>query len=300
MEAESNVKKTDFICVGAPKCGTTWIYKCLEEHPQICMGKPKEIHFFNKYHGNESTNEPWHYPEGMGAYFKHFDHCKPGSIIGEIGPKYLYSDEACTLIKQHFPEVKIFMCLRHPADRAYSHYNHLKSKGVIKDEKFEDMLDHPDILNWSLYADHVERYTNHFSKEKIRVLFYDDLKKDPSNFMLNIYDFTGVDCDYVPANLNIKVNSAQTRFSKSKKGIMRYLQKIYITTRKIPVIGTVVKFFRKKNVQVSLEKGINQITSQEKNKYELDHDTRARITEKYFRSDIEKLKKILPEAGINW
>ncbi len=37
--------KIDFIGVGAPKCGTTWVAQCLSEHPQICLSKPKEINF---------------------------------------------------------------------------------------------------------------------------------------------------------------------------------------------------------------------------------------------------------------
>ena len=300
MESGITNKKTDFICVGAPKCGTTWIYKCLEEHPAICMGKPKEIHFFNKYHGNESTNEPWHYVEGMDTYFEHFKHCEPNSIVGEIGPKYLYSDEACTLIKQHFPEAKIFMCLRHPADRAFSHYNHLKSKGVIRDKKFEDMLDHPDIINWSLYAVNVQRYVNQFTKEKIRIFFYDDLKKDPSEFIQRIYEFIGVNSEYVPANLNIKVNSARTRFSKSKKNIMTKIYILYNFGKKIPVIKNAINCLRKKNIQISLEEKVDQVTNKEKISYELDPETKIRITEKYFREDIEKLKRLLPEAEINW
>jgi len=36
-----------FICVGAKKCGTTWLSEALREHPDIFVSNPKEIGFFS-------------------------------------------------------------------------------------------------------------------------------------------------------------------------------------------------------------------------------------------------------------
>ena len=38
--------KPDFIAIGPPKTGTTWIYRNLELHPQVWMPPDKEIRFF--------------------------------------------------------------------------------------------------------------------------------------------------------------------------------------------------------------------------------------------------------------
>lgn len=38
----------DFLCIGAPKCGTTWLYKRLAAHPQIWLPPVKELRYFNK------------------------------------------------------------------------------------------------------------------------------------------------------------------------------------------------------------------------------------------------------------
>ncbi len=35
----------DFICAGAQKCGTTWLYVQLSQHPQVFM-PGKELNFF--------------------------------------------------------------------------------------------------------------------------------------------------------------------------------------------------------------------------------------------------------------
>ncbi len=37
----------DFVYVGAPRCGSTWLAAVLEEHPDVWIPHNKEIHFFN-------------------------------------------------------------------------------------------------------------------------------------------------------------------------------------------------------------------------------------------------------------
>ena len=50
MNQKNRNFKVDFIGIGAPRCGTTWIAKCLSEHPQICLSSVKETDFFGKYY----------------------------------------------------------------------------------------------------------------------------------------------------------------------------------------------------------------------------------------------------------
>ena len=59
--------KPDFIGIGPPKTGTTWIYKNLSGHPQVKMPPDKEIRYFWERHfvGNLNlrerlTSEHWH------------------------------------------------------------------------------------------------------------------------------------------------------------------------------------------------------------------------------------------------
>jgi hypothetical protein len=37
----------DFICIGAPKSGTTWLYRNLNTHPSIWIPAVKELHYFD-------------------------------------------------------------------------------------------------------------------------------------------------------------------------------------------------------------------------------------------------------------
>lgn len=59
--------KPDFIGIGPPKTGTTWIYENLKNHPQVVMPPDKEIRFFweRVFLGNLSlrqrlTSDHWH------------------------------------------------------------------------------------------------------------------------------------------------------------------------------------------------------------------------------------------------
>ena len=42
-----NKNKIDFFLVGAARCGTTFLYNCLESNPNIFLPKVKEPNFFS-------------------------------------------------------------------------------------------------------------------------------------------------------------------------------------------------------------------------------------------------------------
>ena len=38
----------DFLGIGAPRAGTTWLWTVLRQHPQIWMPPRKELHYFDR------------------------------------------------------------------------------------------------------------------------------------------------------------------------------------------------------------------------------------------------------------
>jgi len=42
---ERREKTVDFISIGAPRCGITWLANCLRAHPDLCLSEPKEIKY---------------------------------------------------------------------------------------------------------------------------------------------------------------------------------------------------------------------------------------------------------------
>lgn len=200
-----------FIGLGAQKSGTSWVYACLYEHPEICT-PIKEIHFFSRER----------FSEGKEWYESHFKNCKTGLKKGEFSTSYLYSKEAPGRIRALYPDAALIAILRNPIDRAYSQYTNAIKAGEIKASmtaeeyfKFE-----PSSLLQGKYTEQLERYYAHFPKNQVHVLIYEDSKKNPSAFIKRIYEFIGVDTTFVPSMLMREVNVARIPRTHHVDGFM--------------------------------------------------------------------------------
>ena len=107
----------NFIGIGAPKAGTTWLFNCLQEHPQVFVAPVKETKFFDDENIEGRILE----------YEAHFRGAEGAIAVGEISTRYLSSNRgAAERIHRYLPEVRLFVSLRNPSDQAYSHYWHLR------------------------------------------------------------------------------------------------------------------------------------------------------------------------------
>jgi len=145
----------DFLCVGAQKAGTSWLYANLRRHPKIVMRR-KEIHYFDKpYYMNKPLPSRmmdhrfrvafvrsftrhwrrltpmqimWNMRYFFGArsdewYASMFQE-RSGVITGDVTPAYSILDEPTVRhIAEMMPELKVILLLRNPIERAYSAAN---------------------------------------------------------------------------------------------------------------------------------------------------------------------------------
>jgi Sulfotransferase family len=72
-----------FIGLGAQRAGTTWVYNCLVEHPEVFMTKKKELHFFYVNYGC-----------GLAWYESQFTDAAGAKARGEMTPDYMYYEVA--------------------------------------------------------------------------------------------------------------------------------------------------------------------------------------------------------------
>lgn len=56
VRSHGEVKKPQFICIGAQRSGTTWFFGQLREHPAFSMPFRKELHYFDRDPGYPSPN----------------------------------------------------------------------------------------------------------------------------------------------------------------------------------------------------------------------------------------------------
>lgn len=183
-----------FIGVGAQRAGTTWIYNCLRQHPEIFLPQPKELHFF-------SVN----YEKGMEWYENKFSGATQDEVTGEITPNYMYREDAMQHMAKHVPDAKLFMVLRNPFERTFSAYRlfHEKFKNVPFHEAIKQ---DQSLIERSCYMPHIERVYRYYPAEQVKILFYDDLNARKMEFLNSIYTFIGVSENFRPENMNIKYN----------------------------------------------------------------------------------------------
>ena len=287
MKKKKNSFKVDFIGAGVDRAGTSWIYKCLEEHPEICFSKPKETHFFKQ-----------DYKKGLKYYQSYFKHCSGEKIKGEFSPTYIYHQGVDALIKKHFPEVKILICLRNPIEKLYSRYFFRKSKGLHPNLTFkESITKYPQSIERSRYYNYLKNWLKLFIPEKILVLIYEDIQKNPLKFIQDIYSFLEVNPEFVPSNLCSIINPSTKKLfyfsflrkynlNKAKKNVKKYFP-VGKTLIKLLKINLLVNFLIKKNIKDSGKVNLKPIS-----KPPISAETRKYL-QKVYQLDIKKLEKLL-------
>ena len=187
-----------FVGLGAQKAGTTWLFRCLEEHPELRGAKRsnnKELNFFNL-----------HWEFGLDWYDQQFE--PDGRLCGEFSPQYLPSPGVAERMARYNPDLRLVVALREPIDRAVSQHRHLIRAGLIDAATTfgQAVTTNPSYLDQGRYTSLLRPYYDHFRPDQIHVIFYDHIKARPDDVVAAAYDFLGVDPDFVPYSLREIVN----------------------------------------------------------------------------------------------
>jgi len=206
------MRKPDFFIVGAPKCGTTALYRCLEAHPQIFVPERKELHHF----GTDLYSPT--YVRDLDQYLALFAGAREEKSVGEASVWYLFSKRAAAEIKTFCPQARVIIMLRNPVDMLYSlHSQHLYN-GTEEIQDFasalaaeEDRKRGRRLPNGVLaverlyyrevakYTDQVDRYLKAFRSENVKIIIHDDFKRDPAGSCRETFEFLNVDPNVAPA-----------------------------------------------------------------------------------------------------
>lgn len=191
----------DFIGIGAQRSGTSWIYACLFEHPELCLPR-KEINFF-------SRERNW--SRGFDWYEAIFAECRPGLVAGEYSTSYLAHNEAPVRICERYPSARLMVSLRNPVDRAFSSYLNDIVAGVVPAATgFSKAMEfHPEYLERGRYAYYLRGYFAVFPREQIWISVFEEARRDPETAIGDMYRFLGVDPSFRPAMLDRAVGEGR-------------------------------------------------------------------------------------------
>lgn len=184
--AKSKGRLPQFAIIGAAKCGTTTLQRCLRDHPGIFMCEPKEPEFF-------SDDAIWE--RGETWYRSLFEDALPNQICGEASTTYTrwpHTADAAGRLCAMIPQAKLIYIMRHPVERAYSHYAHHMRLGVTK--SFEQALEDSDIyIDCSFYMMQIERYLRFIDRDQMHFMLIDDLKADRRGAITRVQEFLNVE-----------------------------------------------------------------------------------------------------------
>lgn len=203
-----------FIVLGAGKSGTTSLRSYLKQHPEVFMAPRGEPSFFA--HEGQTTpftgpgDDAWSFVTDFNAYARLFEGAEGYRAVGEVSPRYLYYAQAAARMRHYVPEARLVAVLRHPVDRAYSHFLMNRSRQCEPVADFQlalakeaERLRAGWSWDWSyvgagLYYEQLRRYYDLFPREQIKVMPYDLLRGDPPAFFRTLFAFLGVDPNFEP------------------------------------------------------------------------------------------------------
>ncbi|NIQ14502.1 MAG: hypothetical protein GTO02_08910 [Candidatus Dadabacteria bacterium] len=198
-------KIPDFIIAGMPRAGTTSLSKYLNEHPNICICKPKEPHYFSD--DLPEIQRVKNYSDYISLFPVQPN---PDSYYGEASTGYLFSKRAIPNALRTNPDIKIIIMLRNPVDMIYSFHAHLLYLGyedipdfkkawflqedrkegnyLPKNKKYEKFLQYRDVAS---IGSQVKRLLEYVPSKQVKFIMFEDFVTDTNNTYIETLEFLG-------------------------------------------------------------------------------------------------------------
>ena len=205
------MRKPNLFIVGAPRCGTTSLWRWLKAHPEIFMSAEKELFFFDSDLRANGTKTP-----SLKQYLRHFSAAGDAKKVGEATASYLRSQRAPRAIKAFNAGAQIIIMLRNPVDVMYSLYGSALY-GLEPITDFETALaadarrgdrERIGYCEFTDFPEQVQRYLDLFGRESVHTIIFDDLNQDPAAVYQNTLAFLGVRLGFNPEFVVMSANES--------------------------------------------------------------------------------------------
>ncbi|MBK1725925.1 sulfotransferase family protein [Halorhodospira neutriphila] len=285
----------NFFIPGAPKCGTTSLADWLASHPNIYMSPLKEPNYFSSdLHPPHKRSKP--------QYFRLFKGCSEAhQAIGEASVWYLYSDVAVPRIEKEIPGSRYIVCIRNPAEMAYSLHRELlggaeniadferawrAQRERAQGQQIHARCDKPSFLLYSqscALGTQLQKLLKRVPQERVLIVFLEDMKDNPREQYKRALDFLGVPDDgrtFFPVS-----NPRSEKRWYWMAALVSHL--IKLRRRLFPYLGT------------GIIRSLRELNSSSKNSTEI---TSAMYTEliDYFLEEIQIIERITQRDLSHW
>lgn len=302
-----DIRKPNLFIVGEPRSGTTALYNYLRTHPQIFFPKVKEpshfaSYYFEEYieiHRKQLKNQEINFPKFYyrNNYLNLYKNRKE-KYLGDASTKYLYSEDASKRIDEFNPDSKIIALFREPVDFLFSYHSRQLfllneyEPNLIKALKLEKLRQKGEKLNKSVklpssllyserlkFSEHIKRYLDYFPIKQIKIVIFEDFKKNNKKTLVDIYKFLNVNENHIPKF---------SLYNKNKKIRNRNLKKLIDKY----ILNSQLSNFLPKKIYFTLKNLIKKLLSKNIPSYSLNSELKL-ILKKRFKDEVIRLNHIL-------
>lgn len=229
---EHALNTPDFLCIGAQKAGTTWLYSMLGKHPDVWLGPFKEVQFFNsvfvkqhrrwtawhvknsvrnavKYHISNEPNLNLQYLNYVTSladeatmfseeWYSTFFSRGRGKIKGDITPEYCtLPEEGIDYVLRTIGPVPIIYIIRDPLSRALSQLKmNIERANIDVNDKaldWSELVNDWDIGNRGDYINNITRWKARYPNDQLLFLPYGRVAQEPASLLSDISKHIGID-----------------------------------------------------------------------------------------------------------
>jgi hypothetical protein len=127
------------------------------------------------------------------------------AAVGDASTSSLVVDGTAAAIAADVPAARVVAIVRHPVDRAFSHWSHFLALGLERIEDFGEVVALEErrreagvhfayhYLRWGQYAAQLPQFFEHFGRQRVLVHLYDDLCADSAAVLRETLRFVGAD-----------------------------------------------------------------------------------------------------------
>jgi hypothetical protein len=198
-----------FFIAGAPKAGTSSMFRWISDHPDAFGSRDKETYFFVDP-GTHMYRSHFHISNGLDSYRAQFpvpEGARP-AIILEATPGYLYSETALAHIPGLSTRPRCLFILRDPAEQVYSLFSYFSKNWdwIPREMSFAEYLSAVEArshafkgneiaqnaLSLARYANFLERWRDRLGEDRMMVVTFDDLRSDHPGLTRRIATWLGL------------------------------------------------------------------------------------------------------------
>lgn len=227
MSVIPNALIPNVVICGVRKCGTTALFRWLQAHPDVCASTAKETQFLM------DRDSPYYDPEfgvhdvGIDGYAHFFGEWSGERFRMEASSRYYDQETALDVLSSLDEPPHVVFVVREPVERLESAFHYAKNnRGTLREgvtlAEFVEAAGNGDVrellaisvdskfgqsvsnevsqlakeVDYGHYARRLAHWRDRYPHDRLHVLLFEDLRRDPRQFVQGLAGRVGLDASF--------------------------------------------------------------------------------------------------------